>query len=211
MNIRFYPLRQGEFPARTKHRKNSLFKVGWNTVLRDLETELGHLGAKEVVISAGLYDDDIRIDGWPRANAKPWHPGVIISFDSKHGSLRYFSDEYDDGWSGRYLVGYQANIRAVSLGLSALRAVDRYGITRRGEQYTGWKALATGGPKSKLEAAAIVLAAAGVDGVEPNFALNDDEYLKRQIAAALRASHPDHGGSLEAFNDVQNARKVLMH
>jgi hypothetical protein len=39
---------------------------------------------------------------------------------------------------------WQHNVRAIALGLEALRKVDRYGITRRGEQYAGWKALPAG-------------------------------------------------------------------
>lgn len=193
MNIRFHPLRHGEFPERTRPRKSALFQVTWNAVLNDLEKELDYLGAKEVVISAGLHEDDIRIDGWPRANAKPWHPGVVVSFDSKHGPLRYFSDEYNDDYAyGRRLTGYQANLRAVSLGLAALRAVDRYGITRRGEQYTGWKQLTggNGGPTTRAEAETLIAKYGG-------------------LKEALFKSHPDHGGSTGEFAMVQAARKLL--
>lgn len=35
---------------------------------------------------------------------------------------------------------WQHNVRSIALGLQALRAVDRYGISRRGEQYAGFKA-----------------------------------------------------------------------
>jgi hypothetical protein len=194
MNIRFHPLRHGEFPERTRPRKSSLFKVDWRSTLADLERELEYLGASEVVISAGLTDDDIRIDGWPKANARPWHPGVIVSFDSKHGPLRYFCDEYDDAYRsyGRYLTGYQANLRGVSLGLEALRAVDRYGITRRGEQYTGWKQLTSGngGPTTRAEAETVIAKYGG-------------------LKEALFKSHPDHGGSTGEFATVQAARKLL--
>lgn len=41
---------------------------------------------------------------------------------------------------------WQHNVRSIALGLEALRAVDRYGITRRGQQYAGFRAaLTTGG------------------------------------------------------------------
>jgi hypothetical protein len=33
---------------------------------------------------------------------------------------------------------WQHNVRSIALGLEALRAVDRYGITRRGQQYAGF-------------------------------------------------------------------------
>lgn len=42
-------------------------------------------------------------------------------------------------WYGE--VDWQINLRAIALGLEALRKLDRYGITSRGEQYTGWRAI----------------------------------------------------------------------
>lgn len=40
---------------------------------------------------------------------------------------------------------WQHNVRSIALGLEALRAVDRYGISRRGEQYAGFRAALTAG------------------------------------------------------------------
>jgi hypothetical protein len=40
--------------------------------------------------------------------------------------------------------GWQHNVRAIALTLEALRAVDRYGATETGQQYTGFKALPAG-------------------------------------------------------------------
>ena len=37
------------------------------------------------------------------------------------------------------------NLRSIALGLKALRAVDRYGVSRRGEQYAGFRAALTAG------------------------------------------------------------------
>jgi hypothetical protein len=36
------------------------------------------------------------------------------------------------------------NSRSIGLELEALRAIDRYGITKQGEQYVGFKALPSG-------------------------------------------------------------------
>jgi hypothetical protein len=41
---------------------------------------------------------------------------------------------------------WQDNLRAIALGLEALRKVERYGIANRGEQYAGWAQLTAGGP-----------------------------------------------------------------
>ena len=42
-------------------------------------------------------------------------------------------------------VFWQHNLRSIALGLEALRAVDRYGISRRGQQYAGFRAALTTG------------------------------------------------------------------
>lgn len=42
---------------------------------------------------------------------------------------------------------WQHNVRSIALGLQSLRAVDRYGISRRGEQYAGFRGALTPGTK----------------------------------------------------------------
>jgi hypothetical protein len=173
--------------------------------LKELEGELRALRATEVVIQVALTEEEIRLDGWPRADAKPSHPGVIISFDSKWGPQRYFGDNYADG--------YKANVRAIGLGLKALRAVDRYGITRRGEQYTGFKALTTGlpldGPGRPTTRRGAAQLLAGIVGREVSEIMAGGELSRRLIAEALRRSHPDHGGTAEQLDIVLSARKIL--
>lgn len=210
MLVRCKPLGADSFPARNKPRRAPTFSVGWNKALADLEKELEVLGAKDVVIQIDLQDDDFRIDGWPKAGRNPKHPGVIISFDSKFGPLRYFCDEYEATWS-RGLSGYQANVRAISLGLEALRAVDRYGITKKGEQYTGWKALGQGeGPTTREQAAEIIAKWANTTGANVKVSMFDDPQIQEAaIKAALRKTHPDNGGNAERFDLVMRARRIL--
>jgi hypothetical protein len=206
MLVRCKPLGVESFPERTKPRRAPTFSVNWNKCLTDLERELEFLGAKDVVIQIDLTDDDFRIDGWPKAGRNPTHPGVIISFDSKFGPLRYFCDEYDRTWS-RGLSGYQANVRAISLGLEALRAVDRYGITKKGEQYTGWKQLGQGdGPTTREEAAALLT---GLTGITTDDILLNAHVCVQAIREALRITHPDNGGKTEDFHLVARARAIL--
>lgn len=181
---------QSEFPdlfkSDDKTWKNP-FKAGWLTTLNLLERELEFLGATYCVIELALDSTELRMDGWPKASAQPRHAGVIISFDSEHGDLRYGTD--------RYLFDWKTNVRAIALGLEKLRAVERYGIANRGEQYKGWSELpehADGG-MDKAAAAAVLAAYGGA-------------------AAALRATHPDTRGSSATdadFHRVQQARRVL--
>ncbi len=178
MNVTFRPI--DTWPADTPiERQRSRFDSYWSTTLNDLERELNHLGARDVVIQLALRESDIRLDGWPKERSRPEHPGVILAFESKHGPLKYTTGTFDH---------WQDNIRAIALGLESLRRVDRYGITKRGEQYTGWKALASG---SQAEA--------------------DLELGRRLIAehgglkAAKRATHPDAGGDADDFRAVMAA------
>lgn len=178
MNVRFRPISHWppEF-SRTRNFSNP-FRAGWSDTLHTLQFELEKLGAREVVIEIALDEGEIRLDGWPRANSRPRHPGVIVSFESKHGPLRYGTDAFPD---------WQANVRAIALGLEALRKVDRYGIGKRGEQYQGWKALPSGEASLRERGRDLIQEHGG----------------ERQ---ALMATHPDHGGDPADFAAVQAAR-----
>lgn len=122
MNLAFRPI-QSWPGALTKIRRRAQFKAGYTATLGLLDRELQYLAAKDVVLQVALRDEDIRLDGAPRANAKPAsHPGVILSFDSKHGPLSYPCDTFAD---------WEDNLRAIALSLEHLRAVDRYGVTKR--------------------------------------------------------------------------------
>jgi hypothetical protein len=146
-----------------------------------LESELRKLGAGSVVIGAAFREQDLRQDGMPRSDARaPSHPGVELSFDSRHGRLVYATDTCLD---------WQHNVRSIALGLEALRAVDRYGITERGQQYAGFKALPAGDGPS---------AARGAELIREH----------GSVRAALMATHPDRDGDPKDFADVQAAREL---
>ena len=155
------------------------FKASWGNTLGLLEGELRRLDARGVIIAAGFTESEIRLDGMIRANARqPIHPGVEISFDS--GGKRYvYATDVCDLW--------QHNVRSIALGLEALRAVDRYGITRRKEQYAGFAQITGGGPDAQ-RGRVLVEQAGG-------------------LVAALKRHHPDHGGSARDFVDVDAYRK----
>lgn len=178
VDLRFRPLAwTGPVTPAGERRSRHAFKAGWSATLELLEQELRHLEAKDIVLEVGLAESDIRIDGWPRANAKaPPFPGVRLWFSSKHGPLVYFTDTY---------VFWQHNVRAIALGLQALRAVDRYGVTRTGEQYTGWKAIENvAAPLTNTEWASLALLA----GVTVAEARHDPGFAYRRAA---RYTHPD--------------------
>ena len=211
MEIRFKPLPAWPYPGDTVAPR---FWATWTETLELLDRELVQLGAQDVTVQAGFTGDQIRLDGWPRADARPHHHGVILGFDSMYGPLTYATNRfhstqnYAHGKGYRDVPGWQANLRAVGLSLEALRAVDRYGVSRRGEQYRGWAALpmSTGGPTSRDAAARLIAAYAGV---EPADVMEDEGIRTKAIRKALFGSHPDHGGTDEKFSHVQDAIRLL--
>lgn len=175
-------------------RSRYTFKASWPSTLSLLDRELGYLDAENLIIQADFLERDLRLDGMPKANARqPDFPGVRILFDSKHGPLVYETDAYEF---------WQHNVRAIALALEALRAVDRYGVTHRAEQYKGWKAIESGGGLTTSEQARRTLRRLG--GVDDGF--HSDMALYR---AAVKTTHPDQGGSREDWDLVQKAREVL--
>lgn len=197
----------------TRVHQRSRFDSSYTDTLNLLDRELHHLRARDVVIQLALDEGQIRLDGLPRAQATPAHDGVILAFESMHGPLKYATDVF---W------GWQNNLRAIALGLEALRKVERYGITKRGEQYTGWKQLgsgiAMGPPAMSREDAAWFLVEYG----SPDGELSDpvgvvealleefDELGESLFRSAAKILHPDAGGDAEEFKRLTEARELLL-
>ena len=201
MNCTFRPLpRWPEVP--TRNRRESQFRATYKQTLELLERELEYLRARNVVGQIGLEERDIRQDGLPRSDARqPAHPGVIVSFDSRHGALSYPCDTYSD---------WKANLRAIALSLEALRAVDRYGVTKRAEQYQGWQPQALPNNRDAVtdrHMAAVLLERLSDDS--HTRLLSDPAAAKEAYRRAVRVAHPDSGGDAETFRKVQAAYELL--
>jgi hypothetical protein len=191
-------------------RQRSRFSARYSQTLALLERELEQLGATNVVLQVALEGKHIRQDGKPRAGApQPTHPGVILSFNTPQGALSFPCDTYDR---------WEDNIRAIALTLEHLRAIDRYGVTKHGEQYTGWKALppAPASPSNGMtpdEAAAYIARHAGGECGKPYYSptdlLNSRTICDVAYHRAARNLHPDTGGSHEDFVRLQHAAEVL--
>jgi hypothetical protein len=177
----------GLWPGKlTERRKKAQFRAGYHDTINLLEFELRKLGASNVVLQVALEPRDIRMDGLPRADARPMkHPGVILAFQSRFGPLSYPCDTFET---------WEDNLRAIALALECLRAVDRYGVTKRGEQYKGWDALGYKPPDNgtmTTEEAERLLAGYGGE------------------KQAILKTHPDRAGEPEHFKRLQMARKLL--
>lgn len=185
-------------------RKRAPFKGSWSRTLDELDRELRHLGAKNVVFRLDVDERHLRLDGQLRADARPKDSGVLLEFiaGARTGSPRLvFRCDRFSYW--------QDNLLAIALGLEALRKVDRYGITDASDQYAGFKALPSGtAPTLTTEAAAGIIAAASGD--DPVAVLRDIATAKTAVRSARFKTHPDrNGGERDAYDRVDAAARVL--
>lgn len=187
-------------------RSSTRFRAHYDDTLDLLAYEAGQVGAREVVVQLAIGEGDLRVDGTPKVRAAPHHPGVVVSFDSTHGPLRYATDAYH---------GWRANLRAIALALQALRAVDRYGITRSGEQYRGWRQIEpprTNGAMTQEQAARFLAEQAGY---QPGRIAWDAVLAGRTGARreayrlAAKRLHPDAGGDAGLFDQLAKAYEAL--
>lgn len=200
------PLGAWTRPVTKTRRGSHTFKAKWPDTLELLIREAGELGLRgAIAVRIDVTEGDLRRDGMLRVGAKVGFPGVVVSFESRHGPVSFATDAYEQyyGWA---LPAWQANLRAVALSLQALRAVDRYGVTKSGEQYVGWRALPAGGESMPAARAALIIRiAAGEGGETADGPIND-----RMLRRARANSHPDrNGGDRDEWNAVEQAVAVL--
>lgn len=202
--ITFRPLTQWPRSDTVQRKTGDQFKASYDQTISKLLYEINVIRGQNVVLQTNHRERDIRMDGLPRKDAmEPSHPGVVASFDCPHGPLMFACDTYEK---------WIANLRAIALTLENLRAVERYGATKHGEQYTGYAALpasASHGFRSADEAAKFIMAAAGVNGDARNF-FNDSADGRAAILRKAAANmHPDSGGSHDQFVKLQAAKALI--
>ena len=173
------------------------FRATWKTTEDLLDRELRALRATAIVLLVDVDEPDVRLDGKLRSTARPRSPQVAVQFDSRKGSLLI--------GCGRYRH-WQDNVRAVALGLEALRKVERYGIVASDEQYTGWRALPQGNPTVFTDVDRAWQIIALIADLPVETARADGRYAYR---LAVKQTHPDQGGSAATFRAVQEAAQLL--
>lgn len=188
MRVTFRSLEAWPYAPTERRRGPGTFSANWPATLRLLEREVSIIGGLgDVTIAAGFRAEDLRLDGMPRAGARePTHPGVIIAFTAQGldglPRLEYGTDVCER---------WQHNVRSIALGLESLRAVDRYGITRRSEQYAGFREITAGADEPSIARGRRLIETHG------------------GVRAALRATHPDTGGDRVDLESVIRASHAI--
>jgi hypothetical protein len=187
-------------PTPHYRQKKATFRVAYEKLLRELTHELSMLGVRKAYIQVDVTDRDIRQDGHLRSDSKPNTARVIVSAETKHGPISLPCDTYRH---------WKDNLRAISLSLEALRAVDRHGVTKRGEQYRGLKQLSAGtGPLNSEEAARFL---SQHSTTPPSAILQSQDLYERARRDAALKLHPDKGGEISTWHIYQKAIALLDH
>ena len=207
IDLRFRPLKAWPKEQRPLAGLRDKFKTGWPATLEILEYELRKQRALTIEIAAGFGMGDIRNDGWPMTGRRPSHPGVILSFTTDQGKLTFPCGNY-----GRY----EANIHAIALTLTNLRAIDRYGVSH-GQQFAGFAQIAAPASEramSNEEAAGIIVGIARPQNEMAisliSVVLQDQTIFNALYRDAAAIVHPDKpGGSREYWDTLEAAKAVL--
>src|SRR5262249_55507182 len=156
--------------------------------------ELNQLRAKEITIEGFFSWSDIRNDGWPKNNARPTQPGIVLTFETKQGQMIFPCDLYNK---------WEANLRAIALTLEDLRSIKRHGVvTEREEQYTGWLKLPAASATDEATQFAQRLIDLACLEIVPSRVLADTALFNQVWIEAFRRCHSDTGGNdgnTEAF------------
>jgi hypothetical protein len=194
IQYRFRPIERWPRPETTQ-RKPSPFFAKYEDTLSLLDGELQKLRAHNVVLQADVTERDIRADGMLRSDSKPRTPRIILSFDlpGAGGSVQMPCDTFPH---------WKDNLRAIALSLEALRKVDRYGVTKNGEQYRGWKQLPGGVELPQMSAIDAARWLAEQTGFDRSLILGNQAEFLLAYRTAVKRLHPDTGSMRRADWDT---------
>lgn len=162
----------------------SNFKTSFAKARDECLGEIRRLGGRQSVISTNI---PLRRDGLPYADQRQLDdPGVAVYFTRKDKQMCFACDRW---------AKVEDNMHAVSLTISALRGIERWGTGDMMEAaFTGFTALPA--PEQVTAHWRDVLLAHGV---------KTRTEVEAKYLVARSIAHPDKGGSAHEFQQVERA------
>lgn len=185
----------------TERRRRSPFRTTLAGTVSELRTEIRQFPMRNVVLSLAITETMLRNDGMPRSDARPAHPGVILSFETKDaGALSFPGDSF---------TSWEDNLLAIVRTINALRSIDRYGVTRHAEQFASWRAIEARPASEFASVDAAISFLVEVVPIEWAHQVDRDN-LRGLLRLAQRAAHPDSPtGDHDKMSRVNRAAEYL--
>lgn len=203
--------------SETKTPGYSRFRNTYADTKKILEYELNKLNTIDSSIQLEMFicSEDLRADGELRHNARPYRPGVVLSFSiitrrlrnnvtgeikTETKTLSYPCDTYDS---------WQDNLRAIALSLQKLRDVARYGVFKYEDMVSRLALPSADGKISTRDSALQFIAKNSLYSLQ--LISQNAKALKQAYRAAATALHPDknNGKTTEEFQRLQEAKQIL--
>jgi len=185
-----YPLQWPVGRMRTsRHKlKGDPFHMPAGKIRYDLARELKLMGSTDFVISSNLM---VRQDGLPYAGQKPPEDaGIALYFNRKGKQICISCDQY---------LSVDANLRAIGKTIEAIRGIERWGTEEMMDAaFTGFAAL----PASTIVTPYQARPWHEVLEVSPSAS---PETIKAAYKSMLLKNHPDQGGDVNKFHEIQKA------
>lgn len=191
--------------VKTLHRRRSPFKVpSWPRIEQALAREVRHLGGRRITLALELRRGaaDLRQDGKLRADARPG-PAVILGFlDSDGQQHNYPLDRF---------ANWEHNLYAIARSLENLRAVERWGFSRKITRAAFLALPGAGASTATLSLAEAASIIASHSDFEADRIVRARDDAGAALRVALSRTHPDrHGGDRTHYDFVTEARKVIL-
>jgi hypothetical protein len=186
-----YPLQWPVGYKRTKSRTYSRFNQSADKAQQFLRKELSRLGATSIVVSSNVpirQDGQMYADAMRRAKQMENDPGVAVYFNYKGQQVVLCCDTYSKVWENVYAIGKT---------VENLRAIERYGVSDfLARSFTGFAEL----PESVVTP----YKRPWHEVLEVSPMANTIQ-IKEAYRKMSFKTHPDQGGSSEAFQEVKEA------
>lgn len=157
----------------------------------ELMRELKRMGARDIVLSTNVA---LKQDGLPYADYSKKgikDKGCAVYFTIDREPMTLCCDKWNN---------LEANVRAISMSIDAMRSLDRWGVSEILKRvFTGFKAI-----PEKVE----VKAWWKVLGVNARASKDD---IKKAYWRLAKTAHPDTGGNVAEFNRISEAYQFAMN
>jgi DnaJ-domain-containing protein 1 len=175
--------------------RNNSFDVTLSKAFSDLETELDRLGVEDDGYRYSLDARQRNTDQRPYQRANPDDPGFVLRWRMDGADYAVACDRYSR---------LRDNVRTVGLYLREKRKMEQRPVVTGESEFANARL-----PSGDDETEAVVARQPPheVLGVEPDA---PEAAVKGAYRGLLKERHPDHGGSQEDFERLQEAKEAML-